>query len=147
SFPSPAPPRRKSSATGTRKGVTPEALVPIDAPTQPRKYVTPSATSRKEVPSVFAKKRARSQAFADDEDELFEEPLRPGATEKEQIEYKRRQNTVAARRSRKRKLQHQQQLEERIEHLTRSRDVWRTRAHMFQDMLEAHGVCAPRFED
>lgn len=136
--------RRKSSATGTRKGVTPEALVPIDAPTQPRKYIIPSATSRKEVPTVFARKRPRSQAFADDEDELLEE-LRPDATEREQIEYKRRQNTVAARRSRKRKLEFQQKILDDNERLQRGRDMWRERARMLQGMMEAGGIPCPAF--
>lgn len=142
-----APTRRKSSATGTRKGVTPEALVPIDAPTQPRKYVTPSATSRKEVPLVFAKKRSRSTAFGEEDDDFNEPPLPPDATEKEQIEYKRRQNTVAARRSRKRKLQYQQDLEGKVAQLTRERDVWKTRAMMCQDMLVANGVQFSGFQD
>ncbi|KAG5635591.1 hypothetical protein H0H81_010720 [Sphagnurus paluster] len=168
SFPSPAPPvtqnlpknrsaaqstepevssrRRSSGPTGTRKGVTPDALVPVDAPTQPRKYVTPSATSRKEVPLVFAKKRARSTAFGDEEDE-FTEVLPPNATEKETIEYKRRQNTVAARRSRKRKLQYQQDLEQKVERLQRESDVWRTRATLCQNMLIQHGVPFTPFPD
>jgi len=156
SFPSPAMPssplmappmnRRKSSATGTRKGLTPEALVPIDAPTQARKYVTPSATSKKDLPATFARKRARSTAFGD-EDEDHLEPLGPNATELEQIEYKRRQNTIAARRSRARKLQHQQELETKIDDLTREKDVWKERALMCQQMLVAHGIRAPSFED
>lgn len=138
--------RRSSGPTGTRKGVTPDALVPVDAPTQPRKYVTPSATSRKEVPLVFAKKRARSTAFGDEEDE-FTEVLPPNATEKETIEYKRRQNTVAARRSRKRKLQYQQDLEQKVERLQRESDVWRTRATLCQNMLIQHGVPFTPFPD
>ncbi|GLB38775.1 putative basic region leucine zipper [Lyophyllum shimeji] len=142
-----APARRRSSATGTRKGVTPEALVPIDAPTQPRKYITPSATSRKEVPAVFARKRARSTAFGDEDDEFNEPAPGPDATEKELIEYKRRQNTVAARRSRKRKLEYQQGLEERVERLTKEVEIWKTRAIMCQDMLQANGVQFTPFQD
>ncbi|TFK34227.1 hypothetical protein BDQ12DRAFT_567877, partial [Crucibulum laeve] len=132
--------RRKSSATGTRKGVTPETLVPLDAPTQPRRYVMPSATSRKEVPAVFARKRGRSAAFGEEDDELEEEPLAPNATEKEQIEWKRRQNTLAARKSRKRKLEHQQELEGRVEQLERDVQVWKTRAETLQGMLTSYGA-------
>ncbi|KAF8992662.1 hypothetical protein BDQ17DRAFT_1369161 [Cyathus striatus] len=128
--------KRKSSATGTRKGLTPQALVPLDAPTQPRKYVTPSATSRKEVPAVFARKRARSQAF--DEDELEELP--PDASEQDQIEWKRRQNTIAARRSRKRKLEHQQHLENEIVRLQGEANRWRDRANVLQSVLKSKGV-------
>jgi len=137
--------RRKSSATGTRKNVTPESLVPLDAPTQPRKYATPSATSRKELPAVFAKKRARSHAFGEDDDDLLEEPLPPNATEKEQIEWKRRQNTLAARKSRKRKLQHQMELEETVERLTAEKETWRVRAMTYQSLLKQHGLDVPEY--
>ncbi|KAG6878608.1 hypothetical protein C0992_007855 [Termitomyces sp. T32_za158] len=133
------PSRKRSTATGTRKGVTPGALVDVDAPTQPRKYVLPSATSRKELPSGFAKKRSRSTAFGEDE-EFNEVPPGPDASEREQIEFKRRQNTVAARRSRKRKLEYQQNLETSVERLTRERDIWKTRATMLLEMLQSRGV-------
>ncbi|KAH9896804.1 hypothetical protein C8Q73DRAFT_426409 [Cubamyces lactineus] len=48
---------RKTQPTGTRKNITPDALVSLDAPIQPRKYVTPLATSHKEVPTAFLKKK------------------------------------------------------------------------------------------
>lgn len=142
--PTSIPNRRKISATGTRKNVTPETLVPLDAPTQPRKYMTPSATSRKDLPAIFAKKRARSQAFGDD-DEEEEAPLPPNATEREQIEWKRRQNTLAARKSRKRKLQHQLELEASVENLSSELEVWKARALTYQGMLKNHGLSVPDF--
>jgi hypothetical protein len=145
SHPAPSASRRKSTATGTRRNITPDSLVPLDAPTQPRKYTTPSATSRKELPAVFAKKRARSQAFGDDEDEVPEEPLPPNATEKEQIEWKRRQNTLAARKSRKRKLQHQLELEEAVERLAAEKEMWKVRALTYQTLLRNHGHEVPEF--
>ena len=146
STPSFAPPssRRKSTATGTRRNITPNSLVPFDAPTQPRKYTTPSATSRKELPAIFAKKRARTQAFGDDDDDVHEEPLPPNATEKEQIEWKRRQNTLAARKSRKRKLQHQLELEAAVERLTQERETWKIRALTYQALLKNHGHEVPQ---
>lgn len=139
--------RRKSTATGTRKNVTPETLVPIDAPTQPRKYVTPSATSRKELPAVFARKRARSQAFGDEEDQLEDEnfTLPPNPTEQELIEAKRRQNTIAARRSRKRKLEYQRELEDSVEAMREERDMWKSRALTCHALLQSHGVETPEF--
>ncbi|KAG6827262.1 hypothetical protein H0H92_012573 [Tricholoma furcatifolium] len=139
--------RRKTSATGTRKGVTPGALVPIDAPTQPRRYAMPSMTSRKELPTTFAKKRARSTAFGEEDEDGIEPPPGPDATEREQIEYKRRQNTVAARRSRKRKLEHQQFLESEVERLTRERDEWKTRADVCVAVLQSKGIPFPPFQD
>jgi len=132
-------------ATGTRRNITPESLVPLDAPTQPRKYTTPSVTSRKELPAIFAKKRARTVAFGDDDDDAIEQPLPPNATEKEQIEWKRRQNTLAARKSRKRKLQHQRELEADVDRLTKERDMWHLRALTCEALLKNHGHEVPAF--
>ncbi|KAJ8523216.1 hypothetical protein ONZ45_g341 [Pleurotus djamor] len=150
-YPSPAVdgtkplPRRRNAPTGTRKNVTPESLVPLDAPTQARKYTAPSATSRKEMPVTFARKRARAQAFG--EEEQLEEAPGPNATEKEQIEWKRRQNTLAARKSRKRKLEHQQLLEDQVQDLASERDKWKTRALTLQNMLHSHGIPFTQFTD
>ncbi|EPQ54947.1 hypothetical protein GLOTRDRAFT_106303 [Gloeophyllum trabeum ATCC 11539] len=148
SSPAPGQQGRKSRPTGTRKNLTPEALVPIDAPTQKRNYYTPSATSRKEVPAVFARKRARSTAFGDEEDQLADVS---GAgltmTEQEAIEAKRRQNTLAARRSRKRKLEYQRELEEGIEKERQEKEMWKTRALTMQSMLIQGGLSAPSFDD
>jgi hypothetical protein len=138
--------RRRATATGTRKNLKPEALIPLEAPTQKRTYITPSATSRKAVPAVFAqKKRQHSAAFGDDDEELG--TLSPTASEEEMIEYKRRQNTIAARKSRKRKLEHQQALEDEIGVLKGEVERWKTRALLGQDLLRANGVAFTPFED
>ncbi|KAF8837849.1 hypothetical protein BDN67DRAFT_908514 [Paxillus ammoniavirescens] len=140
--------RRKSTATGTRKNATPESLVPVDAPTQPRKYLTASATSRKELPAVFARKRTRVAAFGDEEDQLGEDVvISPTMSEQEQIEAKRRQNTVAARRSRKRKLEYQRGLEENIERYKRESEIWKQRAMTCQALLRSHRIDCPDFPD
>ncbi|KAF7306017.1 BZIP domain-containing protein [Mycena chlorophos] len=132
---------RKSKATGTRKNLKPESLIPMDAPTQKREYALPSATSRKAVPAVFAqKKRLHSAAFTNDDDNEELPPLSPSATEKEAIEHKRRQNTLAARKSRKRKLEHQQMLEGEVSSLNADRDRWQARALKAQADLRAHGL-------
>ncbi|KAJ7046682.1 hypothetical protein C8F04DRAFT_1061355 [Mycena alexandri] len=133
--------RRRSNVTGTRKNLKPEALIPLDAPTQKRNYITPSATSRKAVPDAFVKKRLHSVAFGGDEDDDEELPaLSPTASEAETIEHKRRQNTLAARKSRKRKLEHQQMLEDEVQALQGEVTVWRERALMAQEMLRGAGV-------
>ena len=137
--------RRKVIATGVRKGVTPETLLDESAPTQTRNYVTPSATSRKEVPAVFARKRARSTAFGDEEDQLDEYVLPPNPTEKDLIEQKRRQNTVAARRSRKRKLEHLQLLETSLEKERQEKEQWRERAYMLSSILSGLNHPVPDF--
>lgn len=137
--------RRRIQATGTRKNLSPDKLIPLDAPTQARHYMTPSATSRKDIPAVFMKKRQRLEK-EDEEDELIE-PLPPNATEREQIEYKRRQNTLAARKSRKRKLMHQQELESKVQMLSDEATKWQTRCDVLSKLLESHGIPPPTFTD
>ncbi|KAF7768391.1 transcriptional regulator family: bZIP [Agaricus bisporus var. burnettii] len=139
--------RRRVSATGTRKNISTDSLVSLEAPTQPRRYLTPSATSRKEMPAVFARKRVRQQMLDGDDDDLELEALKPNATELEQIEWKRRQNTLAARKSRKRKLQHQQELENQVSDLANDRDKWKERALTLQRILQANGIPFSEFQD
>ncbi|KAF5317732.1 hypothetical protein D9619_012625 [Psilocybe cf. subviscida] len=134
---------RRSKPTGIRKGVTPNSLLDVDAPTQPRKYVTPSATSKKDVPAVFARKRARSTAFGDEDDELAAEDMPLNPTEAELIEIKRRQNTVAARKSRKRKLEQFQRLERDADHERRLKEVWTERANTLLAALRQY----PEYKD
>ncbi len=141
-----APPRRKSAPTGTRKNITPEALVPYDAPIQTRKYVTPSSTSRKEVPAIFAKKRARSQAFGKDDEEELEDEDNINPTDLDAIEAKRRQNTLAARRSRKRKLEYQRELEMSVEKEKEDKEAWRHKALFYEALLKSHGHEVPSFQ-
>ena len=134
-------PRRKSVPTGTRKNVTPESLIPVDAPIQTRKYVSESATSRKELPAVFARKRKRSSVELDDEDDILAAP--PSVNELSAIEAKRRQNTLAARRSRKRKLEHQRELESVIDNERAEKDAWKQRALAFEAILNSNGIRIP----
>ncbi|KAI0086952.1 hypothetical protein BDY19DRAFT_893767 [Irpex rosettiformis] len=136
SFKTPA--RRKNPPTGTRKNITPDALIPYDAPIQARKYLTPSVTSRKEVPAVFAKKRSRSQALGDDDDDL-----QLDSQDMDAIEAKRRQNTLAARRSRKRKLEYQRELEAMVEKANEERDHWMDRARALENALRERGLDVP----
>jgi len=134
-------PRRKSVPTGTRKNVTPDSLVPVEAPIQGRKYVAESATSRKELPAVFARKRKRASTELDEEEDLLAAP--PTANELSAIEAKRRQNTLAARRSRKRKLEHQRDLESTIENERAEKDAWKQRALAFEAILNSNGIRIP----
>lgn len=129
----------------TRKRHSP--VLPMEAPTQPRRYITPSATSKKEIPTFFLKRRSHSQPSDEEDDELTEEPPAAGATDQEKIEWKRRQNTLAARRSRKRKLVYQKQLEETVERLTMEKEVWKTRALTLKQLLHSHHIPCPDFKD
>jgi len=132
------PTRRKSGPTGTRKNVTPETLVPHDAPIQSRKYRLPSTTSRKEVPATFARKRARTSAPAEDE-----VVVGPSLSEEDAIRTKRLQNTLAARRSRKRKLEYQRELEDAIEAERMDKEMWRAHALILEALLRDKGHEVP----
>jgi hypothetical protein len=136
--PNPAPslPRPSNVPNGTRKNVTPESLVPLDAPVQPRKYLTNSATSRKDEPP---QKRARSDDGDDDE---RQEGSSQG-TELDAIAAKRLQNTLAARRSRKRKLQYQLELETALDGVRAEKEQWRARAMTLEALLTSHGITVP----
>ncbi|KAI6098162.1 hypothetical protein F5141DRAFT_1147056 [Pisolithus sp. B1] len=138
----PGPARRKTATTGTRKNIGPDDLVPVDAPTQSRKYLTPSSTSRKTVPAVWARKRSRQAAFGNEEDQLPED-VGPSLSEQEAIEAKRRQNTIAARRSRKRKLEYQKELEDSAERYKRESEIWKMRAQTYCALLHSHGISVP----
>jgi hypothetical protein len=129
-------PSRLSSnlPTGTRKNLTPDALIPLDAPVQQRNYLTPSATSRKEPP----RKRSRTEALGDDDDEANKD-----VGELDSIAAKRLQNTLAARRSRKRKLEHQLELEINLEHEKQQKEQWRSRAMTLEALLLSHGIPVP----
>ncbi|KIY65935.1 hypothetical protein CYLTODRAFT_437641 [Cylindrobasidium torrendii FP15055 ss-10] len=118
----------------------------MDEPTQPRHYTSPSSTSRKEVPAYFVR-RAPQAPPSDEEDELTEEPPAANATDQEKIEYKRRQNTLAARRSRKRKMQYTNNLQETVERLMIEKEVWKTRALTLRQLLQSHGVACPDFPE
>lgn len=120
---------------GTRKNVTPEALIPLDAPVQPRKYLTESATSRKDEPP--SRKRARSQAFSDEQEGSSNDP------EVDAIAAKRLQNTLAARRSRKRKLEYQLELETALDRERTEKEQWRARAVTLEALLTSHGIQVP----
>jgi hypothetical protein len=133
------PTRRKSAPTGTRKNVTPGSLVPHNAPIQARKYRTPSATSRKELPATFARKRARTSGPGED-DEPF---VGPSVSEEDAIKTKRLQNTLAARRSRKRKLEYQRELEDAIEAERTDKEMWRARAFILEALLLDKGHEVP----
>jgi hypothetical protein len=129
---------RKAAPTGTRKNVTPETLVPYDAPIQSRKYRTPSATSRKELPVTFARKRARTREPEEDD------VAGPTVSEEDAIKTKRLQNTLAARRSRKRKLEYQRELEDAIEAERKEKERWRARALILEALLHDKGHEVPQ---
>jgi hypothetical protein len=119
---------------GTRKNLTPDALIPLDAPVQPRNYLSPSVTSRKDPP----RKRSRTEALGDDDEEANQD-----VGELDAVAAKRLQNTLAARRSRKRKLEHQLELEINLEREKQQKEQWRSRAMTLEALLLSHGIPVP----
>ncbi|GJJ15846.1 hypothetical protein Clacol_010124 [Clathrus columnatus] len=138
--PPPLPQTRptKPLPTGTRRGVTAASLLPLDAPTQTRRYITPSATSRKAIPAAFKGKKRELSEVTEGGDEDEEVSLDVGTMEA--IEAKRRQNTQAARRSRQRKVEHVRELEERVVTLTEECNMWQRRAYEAENKLQLHGL-------
>lgn len=142
--------RAAPQPTGVRKNVKVADLIPIDAPIQPRNYITPSATSRKDIPPSVARtfvpnsrKRTASSAGLmspeDMQDELAEEdPITAEEAKRrremdpekaallEHVEQARRRNTLAARKSRQRKLEHVRGLEELVERLQQENEELKT---------------------
>ena len=162
---SPPPSARSKSSqptpNGVRKNVTVHDLIPLDAPIQARNYITPSATSRKELPPSVAKtfvphsrKRSASTAFTSptDHDELADEDPASAESEEvlkrrremdpekaallEHVEQARRRNTMAARKSRQRKLEHVRGLEEIVERLQSDNEELRRRLGERDDECE-----------
>jgi len=63
--------------------------------------------------------------------------------ERELLEYKRRQNTVAARQSRKHKLEYQQHLEDELKRLQGECVRWKEKVALCQEMMKSHGIQPP----
>ncbi|KAG8897684.1 hypothetical protein FRB99_008004 [Tulasnella sp. 403] len=142
-----SPQTESQRVTGVRKNIKPTDLIPFDAPIQPRNYITPSVTSRKEIPPSVARtfvpnssrKRSSTSAglpsaeemhdeLADEDPAAAAEALRRREMDPEKaallehVEAARRRNTLAARKSRQRKLEHVRNLEELVERLQRENE-------------------------
>ncbi|KAG7085801.1 hypothetical protein E1B28_003341 [Marasmius oreades] len=148
-----ATPTRRSNTvhTGTRRNITPTALIPQDAPTQSRRYLTPSATSRRD--DGAAKRRRLNDSAASNillgfgEDELADEDEPKSSThpDTDQLEKKRRQNTLAARKSRKRKLEYILTLENENSELKREVEEWKSRFEVLEGVAKAYGLALGPF--
>ncbi|KAH8834932.1 hypothetical protein DL96DRAFT_1572298 [Flagelloscypha sp. PMI_526] len=122
------------TATYTRPVPPPRPTIPLDAPVQPRRYLAPSATSRKDSPPSLKRKAGEM----DDADEMDE------------IAKKRLQNTMAARRSRDRKRNELKELRDTIAAVTaerdqaiHERDQWKEHALKMQDYARRLGAPLP----
>ncbi|KAJ3867838.1 hypothetical protein EV359DRAFT_78242 [Lentinula novae-zelandiae] len=135
---------------GTRYHLTLNELVPLDAPTRPRRSMIPSESSsppaenknQKRSHSLAFDDDGHNEGFNDEEDSLpsSESSLGPNATESEKLAFKRRRCTLAARRSRRRKLEYQLMLERTVGNLEEQRDKWKTRCTVLQEILKRHNA-------
>jgi len=103
----------------------------------------PSAPRTQKLPTP--RRFSRSHTYSDDEEDPLDKPLPENATEQEKIDWRRRQNTLAARKSRKRKQDQMQQLQDDVQRLSKEKDVWKERALMMKQLLISHGLPSPNF--
>ncbi|PPQ93418.1 hypothetical protein CVT25_004490 [Psilocybe cyanescens] len=103
-------------------------------------------TVPREVPSYITARHRRHPVPSDDDDDIDDEPLPENATEQERADYKRRQNTLAARRSRKRRLAQFHQLEDDVARLKSEKEMWKERALMMERILSSNGLPCPNFD-
>jgi hypothetical protein len=90
--------------------------------------------------------QSRKRAISDDEDQSEDlDPLDPNATDEQKKEYKRRQNTLAARRSRAKKAHETHFLREENTRLKTEIAIWKERAQMMERLLITAGVPCPSF--
>ncbi|KIK66381.1 hypothetical protein GYMLUDRAFT_93627 [Collybiopsis luxurians FD-317 M1] len=147
-------------ANGSRRTLTPDTLPAPDASTRPRQHSVSVS------PVVESKKRSHHLSLDSDEEGDYDGaespskkakegsategtlPAHPGpfASEPEKLAYKRRLSTLAARRSRRRKLEYKLMLEARVEELEREREKWKTRCTVLQEILKVHDADF-KFED
>lgn len=149
----PASEHVKDKFTGTRN--TKIQPIAFDAPTLPKSYLIPSATSRKRAPAAItakmpAAKKAKQAAQAAREAsatpglDAGEEGLDPSELPDEllsAIELKRRQNTLAARRSRMRKAGHLAELQDTINGLEGEVADWKAKCAELEAVVRALRGC------
>jgi len=127
-----------------------EPVVPRSGGVIPPPPISATRKRKNATPPAVDKKRSRSVAFGDDDDDDDEEdripPPPPTASQAEMIAYKRQMNTIAARRSRQRKREHLEALQEKVRTLRAEGDMWQQRALLVQEVLRKKGIDLP-FDD
>ncbi|KAF9504314.1 hypothetical protein BS47DRAFT_1355370 [Hydnum rufescens UP504] len=139
--------------TGHRRGITVKEMLPLTAPTQSRRSSsTPLHSQTLATPAPGREpnskgdymasrgrtRRSRSSASVDSEDGNADDGDESGTgvrVEEDPAAAKRRQNTVAARRSRQRKLEHVRNLESKVQELTGERDELKVKCSRLEDRV------------
>ena len=116
-------------------------------------YTTPHVTHSSEIPLETPTQYATASSLPPKGKEK-EEELERGQTHihipnKDQVEIdrKRKKNTMAARKSRMKKLEHKVALEKAVERLTTEKEIWKTRALTLRSLLNNNGIPCPDFND
>ncbi|KAL0570224.1 hypothetical protein V5O48_011746 [Marasmius crinis-equi] len=118
-----------------------DQFLPVDAGAQrPRRQLASSPRGNVHPYMPASQRRIRPNPQVSDEDEDALEDLPPDATDQQRIEYQRHRNTLAARRSRKRKEVYRQELEQMVDQLTVETEKWKTRAEMLKRIIESQGL-------
>ncbi|KAF9528167.1 hypothetical protein CPB83DRAFT_855019 [Crepidotus variabilis] len=104
-----------------------------------------TSAQRRERYAKLPSGRRRSHTMPSEDEESDIEPLDPDATEEEKKLHKRRQNTLAARRSRAKKAVETQVLREEVTKLRTENAIWKERALMMERLLVTHGLPCPNF--
>lgn len=121
-----------------------DSVLPIRPPNTQTRPI--SAVSNSYEPYPKQSPQSRRRVNSDDEDNSDDFELNdPNASDEQKREYKRRQNTLAARRSRARRALETQSLREENARLKTENAVWKERALMMGRLLATHGVPCPSF--
>lgn len=127
----------KRRSNGYRASSTP--LVALDAPIQSRSYILPTTTSRKRKTTAVERellKRGHQPQIAPDASTLEAIPK----DLVQAAERKRLQNTLSARKSRARRAQQLEEMEEKNRCLEGENDVLKARVRQLEEMLAGMGL-------
>ncbi|KAF5312307.1 hypothetical protein D9619_002404 [Psilocybe cf. subviscida] len=118
---------------------------PTSLPGQDMRYLSASAVppAYTTSSSTATPRTRRRDTPSEEDDDDYVDDLPPNATDQERAEHKRRLNTLAARRSRRRRLAEFQRLNDDVTRLSRECDIWKERAMMMARMMSAHGISYP----
>jgi len=98
------------------------------------------------IPNIPVKRESTGSGCEDEDDQELPEPPDEDATEEEKAVYKRRKNTLSARRSRKRKMLQMESLQDSVTRLTREVNEWKERALTMERWLQHNKIPVPNFE-
>ena len=108
-------------------------------------YAVPHVTCSPEMPSTtqYVTPGTSFPLKGKEKEEPEKRTNNPTKNQKE-IDTKRKKNTIAARKSRMKKLEQKVALEKAVEKLTTEKEIWKTRALTLRSLLNNNGIPCPR---